>query len=988
MRILNFFIALIACNIVFGQAIISPRLKKIISEQPESFQRVGLLLTDRFDIVGLDEKLNSEKADQKTRVKLVVSNLQEKARATQPGVIEFLNNSGQVRPQSIKPLWITNMIFCTVKSSYIETLAKRNDIQSIDLDATLQQSEYKNELNLPLFFSPQGAEPGLKAINAHKLWALGYTGYGRTAYVADTGIDPIHPAYANKARSLFVPQDQTWFDMGGSLSPSDCGDHGSHCLGTIIGLDRLANDTVGVAFNGQWMGGKILCGSGTLDNLLGLQWAINPDGDVNTVTDMPDVINNSWYDPGISDDCASGYIDVEAALEAAGIASIFSAGNAGPDPQTITPPHNINMNLVNSFTIGALNGNSAIYPIADFSSRGPSKCGGTGSLLIKPEVSAPGVFVRSCTYNKQYDLKSGTSMASPHTCGAVLLLKEAFPYLSGFDLKLALYNTCTDLGEPGEDNVFGQGLINVWAAYNYLIGQGNTPVDPHRQNDLILIDVEVEPFQCEQTVRSIAHIENAGTDTVYHFVFEFVITNKLGVPTNHNQIWNGILKPGERLSLPIDQVYAEVGESTIDFEIVQVNNGIDGGPLNNRVKKKILIVNNPIHTVNFAAGKDVSLCNGTKAEVTSSFDKPGRVDWYDAQNGGKKLGTGNPFLLSPITKSDTIFMQAVYADVIGRTDIDEPLNEDTNKPYGGLRMTVNYPFILKSVKIYNTTKGVRKIELLNNGTSIFSKSVTLSTTGESRVVLNFPVPVGDNIRLVLADEAKPLAYSLGQSTFPYHVDNVLSIDGNIEKPSDAYCYFYDWQIEYDDFCGRVPLKIPFIQTQPLSAGFIVADTSFILKGLGADVQFIDTSLNASMRNWWFSNGTTSLLSQPVINFQNDGLYTAKLTVSNDDGCFDTKIKNFYILADTTTSTSGLSFDSAYKLYPNPSAGSFVIESSEITTLESRISIFNNIGAEVHTEIFKSSDLKWFVDVKQLPVGLYLIKLTNGKDNFVTKLIIE
>jgi hypothetical protein len=55
MRILNFFIALIACNIVFGQAIISPRLKKIISEQPESFQRVGLLLTDRFDIVGLDE---------------------------------------------------------------------------------------------------------------------------------------------------------------------------------------------------------------------------------------------------------------------------------------------------------------------------------------------------------------------------------------------------------------------------------------------------------------------------------------------------------------------------------------------------------------------------------------------------------------------------------------------------------------------------------------------------------------------------------------------------------------------------------------------------------------------------------------------------------------------------------------------------------------------------------------------------------------------
>ena len=86
-------------------------------------------------------------------------------------------------------------------------------------------------------------------------------------------------------------------------------------------------------------------------------------------------------------------------------------------------------------------------------------------------------------------------MASPHTCGAVMLLKEAFPYLNGYDFKMALYNTCTDLGEVGEDNVFGQGLINVWAAYNYLIGQGNVPVDPKRGKDLILIEVDVQPFR-------------------------------------------------------------------------------------------------------------------------------------------------------------------------------------------------------------------------------------------------------------------------------------------------------------------------------------------------------------------------------------------------------------------------------------------------------------------------------------------------------------
>jgi bacillopeptidase F len=49
-------------------------------------------------------------------------------------------------------------------------------------------------------------------------------------------------------------------------------------------------------------------------------------------------------------------------------------------------------------------------------------------------------------------------MAAPHVAGAILLLKEAFPYLGGKDLKLALYRTCRDLGEPGEDNKFGMGI--------------------------------------------------------------------------------------------------------------------------------------------------------------------------------------------------------------------------------------------------------------------------------------------------------------------------------------------------------------------------------------------------------------------------------------------------------------------------------------------------------------------------------------------------
>lgn len=989
MRQLIVLFLTMVCGMVFAQGKISPRLDKQIQNEPESFLNISILLSDRYDILGLEERLNAQKADQKTRVYQVITALQNQANKTQPPLVDFLSKSEFVRKESIKSLWITNMVFCTVKASYIRTLIEFPGIQLADLDADLQHSDYTNEPAPPLPFIPNGAEAGLKAIHADKLWALGYTGYGRTAYVADTGIDPVHPAYEHKTRALFVPQSQAWFDVFGSTSPTNCGDHGSHCLGTILGLDRLNNDTIGVAFNAQWLGGKILCGGGTYGNLLGLQWAINPDGDINTVSDMPDVINNSWYDPGINDDCESGYVDVELALEAAGIASVFSAGNAGPGVSTITPPHNINISLVNSFTVGALNGNVSSFPIADFSSRGPSKCGGVGSLLIKPEVSAPGVYVRSATFNKQYDFKSGTSMAAPHTCGAILLLKEAFPYLTGFDFKMALYNTCTDLGEPGEDNVFGQGIINVWAAYQYLIAQGNTPVDPHRKNDLILIEVDMEPFQCEQTVRSFAHIENAGTDTVSQFVLNFTITDKTGTPVNYSQTWNGVMVPGERILLPVNEVFAETGPSTIDFEIVQVNATNDDGPRNNRVRKKISVVSNPVQTVGPIAGNNVSTCNGTQVEVASSFSKPGRVDWYDSQFGGMKIGTGNPFLMAPASMEQTIYMQAVYADFTGRKDIDEPIKEVEAKPYGGLRMTVNYPFILKSVKVYNTTKGVRKIELLDGTTTLYSKSFTLTTTGESRITLNFPVPAGNNIRMILSEDGKPLAYSLGQTKFPYAVDNVVSIDGNLVKSQNSYCYFYDWQIEYNDFCGRVPLTIPFVHSE-LKAGFTAPDTSYIVKGLGADVQFADTSVNAGNRNWWFSNGQNSTEQNPLINFQTPGEYLAKLTVSNNEGCFDTEIKKIFIAPDTTTAARDIITGETFLLYPNPSKGEFTIELPGGAGIqqEASLSIITAAGIEVFRTNLESKDRQWIIKTNGLVPGMYWAKLTDNKITRLTKLIIE
>ncbi len=68
--------------------------------------------------------------------------------------------------------------------------------------------------------------------------------------------------------------------------------------------------------------------------------------------------------------------------------------------------------------------------IAAFSSRGPSTT--TEGDILKPDITAPGVDILAAVappfhFGRDWDLISGTSMASPHIAGLGALLKAAHP---------------------------------------------------------------------------------------------------------------------------------------------------------------------------------------------------------------------------------------------------------------------------------------------------------------------------------------------------------------------------------------------------------------------------------------------------------------------------------------------------------------------------------------------------------------------------------
>jgi len=501
--------------------------------------------------------------------------------------------------------WVSNILMVRADAGALDVL-----MNDPDIDVIFDPADYPTQATEPVEARevaatesdgpevPGGREPGLDVIGAPALWAMGYTGKGRKAFTVDTGTWTEHPALGHRFVGHFKPMTEGWFSLESQFPVDRPSHHGTHVNGTILGMDTATHDTLGVAFGGYFMASNPLTHSNLTPlhiNLLSFQWAMNPDGDTTTFDDMPDVINNSWGQAGAADTsfCLNWSTQIFNMVEAAGIAITFSAGNDGPGSATLKHPQFVNTNPVNIFSIGAVNGNAGGFPIADFSSRGVSLCGGSGSLLIKPEVVAPGVNVRSAYGKTGYGLLSGTSMSCPHVSGAVLLLKEAFPQLGGDSLLWALYQSATDMGLPGEDNTFGNGLISLPAAFSYLATHHSPAPPGGGPYDLALRPLVIPPsngsLYCAEQFSSGMDVgvtlQNEGDSSLTQLS---ITARNLGVHTRNTAV-NVQLSAGQSHALTAAQIPIQQGWNELWFSAASTTAGTDADPVNNHRSVRFLV---------------------------------------------------------------------------------------------------------------------------------------------------------------------------------------------------------------------------------------------------------------------------------------------------------------------------------------------------------------------------------------------------------------
>ncbi|MBC7462426.1 MAG: S8 family serine peptidase [Thermoleophilia bacterium] len=305
---------------------------------------------------------------------------------------------------------------------------------------------------------------GIDKIHAPEVWAEGVTGQGVTVGVVDTGLDSQHPAIKAHYRGTNADgsqsNDYNWYDpFTLKATPFDDGDHGTHVAGTSVG--GADGRVIGVAPGAKVIAAKAINGSGyntSETTLKALQWMLAPtktDGTAPDPTKGADVINNSWG--GSNPD--EQFMETFAALKAAGIELVNSAGNEGPGAGTTGSPGS----YPGYFSIAA---STVKDTIAGFSSRGPSKYAKDGEMI--PNIAAPGANVLSSVPGGRYQAMSGTSMAAPHTTGAVALLLSKFPQATHEQLAKALESTAQDIDIKGPDTAAGYGRIDVAAALRAL----------------------------------------------------------------------------------------------------------------------------------------------------------------------------------------------------------------------------------------------------------------------------------------------------------------------------------------------------------------------------------------------------------------------------------------------------------------------------------------------------------------------------------------
>lgn len=239
---------------------------------------------------------------------------------------------------------------------------------------------------------------------------------GTLVAVIDTGVDTAHPWFANHlvtGRSFAGAPEDT----------SDPHGHGTHVAGIVMQADPSARILPVRVMDRSGFGTDQQVASGIV-------WAVENGAKV---------VNLSLGGPGRSP-------ALDAAVEYArsrDVVVVAAAGNSGQSGSPVMFPaaHDL------AVAVAAVDDSANVAP---FSNRG-----------FYVDVAARGVAIVSALPGGGFGGMSGTSMSAPHVAGVFARLRSLRHDLDATSLIRHVEATSRDIGDPGRDDVYGWGVVDV-----------------------------------------------------------------------------------------------------------------------------------------------------------------------------------------------------------------------------------------------------------------------------------------------------------------------------------------------------------------------------------------------------------------------------------------------------------------------------------------------------------------------------------------------
>ncbi len=390
----------------------------------------------------------------------------------------------------------------------------------------------------------------------------------------------------------------------------------------------------------------------------------------------------------------------------------------------------------------------------------------------------------------------------------------------------------------------------------------------------------------------------------------------------------------------------------------------------------------------------------TRTNVTGS-DK---AYWYTTATGGTPIASGNITTTAVIPGNRTYYLG--LNDVNTRVGLPNKMvypGGGYNEFEGYVRFTATGPMVIESARLYIGNPGKIKVTLgeiaeETNGEvqtyfpvasttlNVFATTptpaagaVTINNPLDTGAVflLNLPVPeAGDKYILILEClEGATIFRNSGTAVMPYpfSIPETFSITGNYVTAPNDFRTFYYWF--YD-------IRINLLNCPTPRTAVVAGNVSLPVITLNGST----LSSSASSGNQWFRDGAEI----PGANGQTytpsvSGLYKTVVTASS--GCLLASNE----IPFTSTAVIDVS-DNEIKLSvsPNPNDGRFLLQFEFATKADVQISLINFTGQRVY-----NSNLPGFVGKYSrqmtrsgLSKGIYLLKITHGKDVYVKKMIVN